>query len=52
MKQIKIVVRRILLAMIIILVAGFLVLHYDSKEYTVQNEQEYLVRAQQLIIPF
>lgn len=42
MKHGKKIIRRIILAVTIIIAAGFLISHYDSKEYTVQNEQEYL----------
>lgn len=44
MKQSKIILRRIILIIMIIISAAFVVMHYDSKEYNVQNEQEYLNR--------
>ncbi|WP_022762548.1 serine hydrolase domain-containing protein [Butyrivibrio sp. AD3002] len=44
MKRIKIILRRILLIIMIATTAIFLILHYDSKEYTRQNEQEYINR--------
>lgn len=44
MKQYKLILRRILLTIMIITTAIFWVLHYDSKEYTLQNEQEYINR--------
>ena len=44
MKQSIIILRRILLMIIIISAVSFFVLHYDSKEYTLQNEQEYINR--------
>lgn len=37
-----IIARRILLCAIFLLFVVFIVSHYDSKEYTVKNEQEYL----------
>ena len=42
MKQSKIILRRILLIIMIITAVIFFVLHYDSKEYALQNEQEYI----------
>ena len=42
MKQSKIILRRILLIIMIITAVIFFVLHYDSKEYSLQNEQEYI----------
>ena len=42
MKQSKIILRRILLIIMIITAVIFFVLHYDSKEYPLQNEQEYI----------
>lgn len=42
MKQSKILLRRILLIIMIITAVIFFVLHYDSKEYALQNEQEYI----------
>ena len=44
MKQSIIILRRILLMIMIISAVSFFVLHYDSKEYTLQNEQEYINR--------
>ncbi|WP_034452731.1 serine hydrolase domain-containing protein [Butyrivibrio sp. AE2032] len=44
MKLSKIILRRILLIIMVITTVIFLVLHYDSKEYTLQNEQEYINR--------
>ncbi|SDB63443.1 serine hydrolase [Butyrivibrio sp. INlla16] len=44
MKRIKIILRRILLIIMLATTAIFLILHYDSKEYTQQNEQEYINR--------
>ena len=44
MKQSIIILRRILLMIMIITAVSFFVLHYDSKEYTLQNEQEYINR--------
>ena len=41
MKKI-IILRKILLCAIFLLFAVFIVCHYDSKEYTVKNEQEYM----------
>lgn len=43
MKKI-VIARRILLCVIFLLFVVFIVNHYDSKEYTVKNEQEYLNR--------
>ena len=42
MKQSKIILRRILLIIMIITAVIFFVWHYDSKEYALQNEQEYI----------
>ena len=44
MKQSKIILilRRILLSIMMITAVIFFVLHYDSKEYTLQDEQEYI----------
>lgn len=39
-----IIVRRILLCVIFLLFVAFIVSHYDSKEYSVKNEQEYINR--------
>lgn len=36
--------RRILLVIMLVISVAFLVFHYDSKEYTVENQQEYLNR--------
>ncbi len=44
MKQSKIILRRIVLGIILILAVGFFALHYDPKDYSVENEQEYLNR--------
>ncbi|WP_026498880.1 serine hydrolase domain-containing protein [Butyrivibrio sp. WCD2001] len=44
MKRIKIILRRILLIIMLATTAIFFILHYDSKEYTQQNEQEYINR--------
>ncbi|RKM59152.1 class A beta-lactamase-related serine hydrolase [Butyrivibrio sp. CB08] len=44
MKLSKIIFRRILLIIMIITAAVFFALHYDSKEYSLQNEQEYINR--------
>ena len=44
MKQSKIILRRIFLPIMMIISAMFVIMHYDSKEYNVQNEQEYLDR--------
>ncbi|MCR4949009.1 MAG: beta-lactamase family protein [Treponema sp.] len=35
-------IRRSLLAVILIISAGFFISHYDSKEYTKENEQDYI----------
>ncbi|SFC55383.1 serine hydrolase domain-containing protein [Butyrivibrio sp. YAB3001] len=40
----KIILRRILLIIMVIIAVIFFVLHYDSKEYALQNEQEYINR--------
>ena len=42
-KRIKIL-RRILLSIMIIIAVLFFALHYDSKKYTMQNEQDYINR--------
>ena len=44
MKQRIKIIRRIVLGIILILTVVFFVLHYDPKEYSVQNEQEYVNR--------
>lgn len=44
MKQSIIILRRILLVIMIITAVIFFVLHYDSKEYTLQNEQDFINR--------
>lgn len=38
----RIVTRRVLLGIIFISLVVFLAIHYDSKEYSVENEQEYI----------
>ncbi|SFB89403.1 serine hydrolase domain-containing protein [Butyrivibrio sp. YAB3001] len=48
MKQNKIILRRILLIIMIITAVIFFVLHYDSKEYPLQNEQEYLSKISRM----
>jgi len=40
----RIIVRRILLGVIFLMVVVFVISHYDSKEYSVDNEQEYINR--------
>ena len=44
MKHSKTILRRIILIIMTIITVSFLVLHYDSKEYTLQNEQDYINR--------
>ena len=44
MKKGIIILRRILLMIMLITTVSFFALHYDSKEYTLQNEQEYINR--------
>ncbi len=44
MNQSKRILRRMLLIIMIITAAIFFALHYDSKEYSLQNEQEYINR--------
>jgi CubicO group peptidase (beta-lactamase class C family) len=36
------VLRRSLLSLMLIITAGFFISHYDTKEYTVENEQDYI----------
>ena len=45
-----IIARRILLCAIFLLFVVFIVSHYDSKEYTVKNEQEYLNKICEMTI--
>lgn len=40
----SIIVRRILLSVIFLMIIMFVVIHYDSKEYSVNNEQAYMNR--------
>lgn len=40
----RIITRRVLLGIIMISLVVFLVSHYDSQEYSVENEQEYIVK--------
>lgn len=40
----RIIVRRILLSVIFLMIIMFVVIHYDSKEYSVNNEQAYMNR--------
>lgn len=40
----RIIVRRIILGVIFLMAAIFVVIHYDSKEYSVNNEQAYINR--------
>ncbi len=40
----KIIVRRILLGVIFLMIIMFVVIHYDSKEYSFNNEQAYMNR--------
>ena len=42
MKKSIVIIRRIILLVAVIIAVCFFVFHYDSKEYTVQNEQEFI----------
>ncbi len=44
MKERRLIIRRILLAIMVIIAVAFFVMHYDSKEYSLQNKQEYINR--------